>query len=112
MPSRAVLDHIAALSESATKIVIAPDADLGGVRIATAIHQALPPESQSRTMVCDVGVAEHAQQRPWAPDNPIWDAMKAARTGPAASLARGCLERGYPVEQEAAIVECVKKYLR
>ncbi|WP_433549089.1 DUF2399 domain-containing protein [Streptomyces sp. CA-294286] len=111
MPSRAIVDHIAALADSADRIVIAPDADLGGVRIATAIHQALPPESQIRSTVCDVGAAEHAQQRRWPPDSPIWGALKAARTGPAASLARGCLDRGYPVEQEAAIVECVWKYL-
>ncbi|MGW4441324.1 DUF2399 domain-containing protein [Streptomyces sp. NPDC004682] len=111
MPSAAVLGRIADLAAASDAIVIAPDADLGGIRIATAVYQALPPAAQTRSVICDVGSAAHARQRPWAPDSPIWEALRTAQAGPAAALAQGCLDRGYPVEQEAAIIESVLRLI-
>ncbi|MEU9189265.1 DUF2399 domain-containing protein [Streptomyces sp. NPDC048484] len=111
MPSAAVLDRIAGLAATADKIVIAPDADLGGIRIATAIYQSLLPADQTRSVICDVGATAHAPQRPWAPDSPVWEALKTAQTGPAGALAQSCLDRGYAVEQESAIVEGVLRLI-
>ena len=107
MPSRAALHHIAAMAATATCTVIAPDADLGGTRIATTIWNALTPTTRTSVRMCDVGAVPHTPQRPWVPDSAVWPHLRAALTGPAAALAHGCLERGYPVEQEACIVEAV-----
>ncbi|MDX3716291.1 DUF2399 domain-containing protein [Streptomyces europaeiscabiei] len=111
MPSAAVLHRIADLAAAADKIVIAPDADLGGIRIATATYQTLSPADQTRSVICDVGAAAHAPQRPWARDSPVWEALKTAQAGPAGALAQSCLARGYPVEQETAIVESVLRLI-
>lgn len=112
MPSAAVLDRIpCGLATTAERIVIAPDADLGGIRIATAIYQTLSPAGQTRSVICDVGAAAHAPQRPWAPDSPVWETLKSAQAGPAGALAQSCLDRGYPVEQETAIVEGVLRLI-
>lgn len=111
MPSTSVTERISALADQATKIIIAPDADLGGVRIATAIHQSLTPRAQARSVLCDAAATHHVRQRPWAPDSPVWEGLSAALSGPAAALAQGCLDRGYPVEQEAPIVESVLCHL-
>ncbi|MDX3616499.1 DUF2399 domain-containing protein [Streptomyces europaeiscabiei] len=111
MPSAAVLDRIAGLAADSDKIVIAPDADLGGIRIATAIYQALSPAGQTRSVICDVGAAAHSPQRPWAPGSPVWEALKTAQASPAGALAKNCLDRGYPVEQETAIVEGVLRLI-
>ncbi|MFF1478270.1 TnsA-like heteromeric transposase endonuclease subunit [Streptomyces sp. NPDC058301] len=107
MPSAAVLGLIAELAAAGDAIVIAPDADLGGIRIAIAVYQALSPAGQTRSVFCDVGSAGHVRQRPWAPDSPVWEELRTAQAGPAAALAQDCLDRGYPVEQEAAIIESV-----
>ncbi|MGW6271769.1 transposase [Streptomyces sp. NPDC055060] len=47
----------------------------------------------------------------YAPDSPVWEGLSAALSGPAAALAQGCLDRGYPVEQEAPIVQSVLCHL-
>lgn len=111
MPSPAALHHIAALAEKAHKTVIAPDADLGGVRIASAIHDALPAQARTHALICDAGATTHKPQPPWPNDSCTWDGLRAALNGPAAALAQSCLNRGYPVEQEAAIVHSVSGVL-
>ncbi|MGF1432219.1 hypothetical protein [Kitasatospora sp. LaBMicrA B282] len=108
MPSREILQHIAELGAQADRIIIAPDADLGGTRIATAIWNSLPLTARNNAVICDVGQAPgHTQQDPWPPNSPIWQDLQAMLAGPAASLAQGCLRRGYPVEQEGCIVDTV-----
>ncbi len=111
MPSTAVIEQISTLADQATKIIIAPDADLGGVRIATAIYQSIASRAQARSVLCDAASTHHVRQRPWAPDSPVWEGLSAALSGPAAALAQGCLDRGYPVEQEAPIVQSVLCHL-
>ncbi|MEU3657982.1 DUF2399 domain-containing protein [Streptomyces sp. NPDC032161] len=108
MPSRDILHYIAELAEQAENIIIAPDADLGGTRIATAIWNSLTPTAQQHTTICDIGLTPaHTLQNPWAPDSPVWHDLHAMLSSPAAALAQGCLRRGYPVEQEGCIAETV-----
>ncbi|WP_030396123.1 DUF2399 domain-containing protein [Kitasatospora purpeofusca] len=108
MPSHDIRHHIANLAEQAATIIIAPDADLGGVRIATAIWNSLTPHARQRSTICDVGLTPtHPPQAPWPPDSPVWRDLRAMLASPAAALADGCLRRGYPVEQEGCITEAV-----
>ncbi|MFK0297513.1 hypothetical protein ACIQU6_44675, partial [Streptomyces sp. NPDC090442] len=108
MPSREILHHITELAEQADTTIIAPDADLGGTRIATAIWNSLTPTAQQHTTICDVGLTPaHTPQTPWALNSPIWQDLHAMLNGPAAALAQGCLRRGYPVEQEGCIAQTV-----
>ncbi|MEJ8652787.1 hypothetical protein WKI65_33175 [Streptomyces sp. MS1.AVA.3] len=111
MPSPAVLRHIATLAEHAQHTVIGPDADLGGVRIATAIHDALPTQSRARSVICDAGATDHTPQPRWPSDSCTWEGLRAALHGPVSELAQSCLSRGYPVEQEAAIVHSINAHL-
>ncbi|TQF01994.1 DUF2399 domain-containing protein [Kitasatospora acidiphila] len=108
MPSHDILKHITGLADQAARVVIAPDADLGGTRIATAIWSSLTPSAQQSSMICDVGLAPaHTPQEPWSPDSPVWADLRTMLSSPAAPLAQGCLSRGYPVEQEGCVVEAV-----
>ncbi|MFF2955666.1 hypothetical protein ACFVVU_30505 [Kitasatospora sp. NPDC057965] len=108
MPSYDIRRHVAELAVQADTVIIAPDADLGGVRIATAIWNSLTTSARERTVICDVGLTPgHLPQAPWAPDSPVWRDLRAMLDGPAAALADGCLRRGYPVEQEGCITEAV-----
>ncbi|WP_424862837.1 toprim domain-containing protein [Streptomyces sp. MMS24-I29] len=108
MPSQEILHHIAELAEQADNIIIAPDADLGGTRIATAIWNSLTPTAQQHTTICDIGLTPtHTLQNPWAPNSPVWQDLHAMLSSPAGALAQECLRRGYPVEQEGCIVETV-----
>lgn len=108
MPSHDILKHIAALADQAAHIIIAPDADLGGTRIATAIWKSLSKKAQMRSVICDIGTTPtHTPQEPWPPGSPVWADLRTMLSSPAITLARGCLTRGYPVEQEGCIVETI-----
>lgn len=97
-PSNAALAVIAALAADVPRVLVIPDADLGGVRIAERIIAALPPGSLAELL--DVGDHAHEQRAPFAAASIA--ALEACTGGAAASLAKAVLARGYPVEQEAA----------
>ena len=97
-PSDATLEVMAALAATTGRVLVIPDADLGGVRIAERILSALP--SAARVQLIDVGEQPHEPRRPFAA--PTVTALEAGTSGLAARLAKAVLVRGYPVEQEAA----------
>lgn len=97
-PSDAALAVIAALAADVPRVLVIPDADLGGVRIAERIIAALP--SSPLAELVDVGEQRHEQREPLRAVSIA--ALEACTRGAAASLAKAVLARGYPVEQEAA----------
>jgi hypothetical protein len=99
-PSDAALQLVAALAAQVQRILIATDADLGGVRIAQRVLTALP--GTASTEVVDVGAQRHTPREPFGPDSQARLRAAAQHSGAAATLAAACLARGYPVEQEAA----------
>ena len=97
-PGEAALDLITNLARQVERVAIVPDADLGGVRIAQRILSALP--AHTIAAVVDVGQQPHPSRERFGPTSLA--GLRAALNGPAANLAAACLNRGYPVEQEAA----------
>jgi hypothetical protein len=106
LPGEPALRLIRQLAAQATCVLVVPDADLGGVRIAEAILMAVPTAT-----VVDVGAQDHPPRAAWPIDGVSVRGLRVALSGPAAALARGCLDRGYPVEQELAIGEAVRQIL-
>jgi hypothetical protein len=99
------LGLVAQLAQSASAVAIVPDADLGGVRIAERLLAAAPDAT-----VIDVGAHPHPKNRAWDPEGTAVAGLRAAQNGPAGGLARACLQRGYPVEQEAVVVRAVAQW--
>ena len=97
-PADAALSLIVRMACEVEQIVIVPDADLGGVRIAQRVLTALPVYDSAT--IIDVGQQPHPTREPFGPASLA--GLRSALNGPAASLAGACLTRGYPVEQEAA----------
>jgi hypothetical protein len=106
-PSSAALEIIAALAATAARVLVVPDADLGGVRIAERVLSSLP--SAARVQLIDVGEQPHEPRDPFAA--PTVTALEACSDGLAAQLAKAVLARGYPVEQEAATRAAVAQAL-
>lgn len=94
------LDALAQLAAQTQRVIACTDADLGGVRIAEQILAVAPAAE-----VIDVGAFSHDRRTAWKPDSVSLIGLTAALDGPARELARGCLLRGYPVEQERAVVD-------
>jgi hypothetical protein len=101
------LDALGQLAGQVGRVVALPDADLGGVRIAEQVLGAAPTAE-----VVDTGVFAHDRRTPWKPDSVSLLGLQAAVDGPAGALARACLARGYPVEQELAVVDAVARQLK
>lgn len=106
LPGRFALRLISAVAKRATSVLIVPDADLGGVRIAETVLGVAPS-----AQLADVGALDHPPRAPWPTDGVSVRGLRAAQTGPAGALAQACLDRGYPVEQELATVEAVRQAL-
>lgn len=106
LPGEPALRLIRQLAVQATRVLVVPDADLGGVRIAEAVLMVVPS-----AVVVDVGAQDHPPRAAWPVDGVSARGLRVALSGPAAALARGCLDRGYPVEQELAIGEAVRQAL-
>jgi hypothetical protein len=106
-PSDGALRALGGLVGDADGVVLVPDADLGGVRIAERVLS-ITPDAE----LIDIGQMDHPQRDPWPVGGDTERALRAAATGRAAQLARRCLERGYPVEQELATVRAVTEALR
>ncbi|MGQ0805937.1 MAG: DUF2399 domain-containing protein [Actinomycetota bacterium] len=98
----AALRLVADLAGGARGVVIACDADPGGVRIAEQLLGVVP-----EALLLDVGELPHRTRERWAPDGVAIATLQTGLDGPARSLAAACLRRGYPVEQEAVIVNAV-----
>lgn len=98
----AALDLVAGLVGDAERVLIAVDADAGGVRIAEQLLRVAPD-----AIVLDAGEQPHSPREPWAPEGVAVETLERALDGPSRALAAACLRRGYPVEQEAAIVASI-----
>jgi len=105
-PSSAGVKLMRALGGSAESVLLIPDADLGGVRIAELVLGAVP-----HATLVDVGEFEHPPRTPWPEDGLSVRGLRSAADGRAGALASACLQRGYPVEQELATIEAVTKLL-
>ena len=102
VPGDPALGLITQIARDTQRVLLVPDADLGGVRIAERVLRAAPNAD-----LVDIGAHRHPRTDPWPRDGVSARGLTAALTGAAASLARACLERGYPVEQELATVDAV-----
>ena len=110
VPGEASLAHIVSLARRAARVALAPDADAGGVRIAEAVLRSLPDGTD--VTLLDVGAVPHRATQRWGDGSEALRALHRAAGGPAGSLVRACLDRGYPVEQEATTVAVVDEWLR
>lgn len=108
-PSDAALDVIVSLAASVENVYVIPDADLGGVRIARRIVSALDAGATAR--VVDVGTRPHPKRESFGKASVEGLALLAEGSGSVARFARACLDRGYPVEQEATIRSAVTEAL-
>jgi hypothetical protein len=59
----------------------------------------------------DIGGMDHPPRDCWPAGGDTERGLQVALAGPAHTLARRCLERHYPVEQELATVEAVQQAL-
>jgi hypothetical protein len=92
------------------RVLIAPDADLGGVRIANRVAAALP-DNVAAVEVLDVGETSHPGGARFGANVLVALSAVADGNSPAAGLAAACLRRGYRVEQEALIRAAVGRRL-
>lgn len=106
LPSQHALDLIGQLTGGAKRVLIVPDADFGGVRIAEQLL-AVAPYAE----VVDIGEQPHPISKPWLEGSQSIRGLQASIGGPAGSLAKTCLARGYRVEQELATVRAVTSIL-
>jgi hypothetical protein len=93
------------------RVLLCTDADFGGVRIAEAIAQALDPSALTVTRLSDIGAWPHRPQRRWPEQSESRRGLTDAVGGAGRARAAACLERGYRVEQEEAIVTAVRAWL-
>lgn len=111
-PADAALALIAGLAGQAALVLVAPDADLGGVRIAARILSALPPGPPAR--ILDAGSAPHEPRDRFA--RATLDQLAAladsADDDRVRDFAAAVLARGYPVEQEASARAVLANALR
>lgn len=106
LPSHHALELIGQLTGPANRVVIVPDADFGGVRIAEQLLGVAPDAE-----LIDIGQQPHPTAEPWPDDSVSIRGLEAAVDGPAGTLAQACLARGYRVEQELATVRAVSSLL-
>jgi hypothetical protein len=108
-PSQAALDLITQAAGGVSKVLICPDADLGGARIAARIHDQIPAHIQR--VIIDAGAGEHPSGPPFGPTTLAHLRRLADRDDAVGAFAQSCLARGYAVEQEAALRAAVRKAL-
>lgn len=106
LPSGHALTLISQLTGAANRVLIVPDADWGGVRIAEQLL-GIAPDAK----LVDIGEQPHPTIEVWPEDSDSIRGLRVAISGPAAGLAKACLERGYRVEQELATVRAVTSIL-
>jgi hypothetical protein len=82
-------------------VIIATDADLGGVRIAARIADSMPSSTSLR--ILDPGNQPHKAREPFGPTSRAGLQTYTDRSDAVGDFAREVAARDYPVEQEAAI---------
>lgn len=102
-PADRPLNIIAALAARASRVLIATDADWGGVRIAARVADAIP--AGVPVEVLDAGAASHKPREPFS--QRLRDNLRLLQLAtPHAQIhefSTAVLDRGYPVEQEASL---------
>jgi hypothetical protein len=92
------------LGTAGKRIVAVVDADLGGVRIARRVLDAVPSAE-----IIDVGAWPHPARAEFSPDGIAEKGLRALSSDPlVGSFAAAVLARGYPVEQELATLDIVR----
>lgn len=114
-PAEAVLRVCAEVARSAAHadlpILIAPDADLGGVYITRLIVTVMPPAAN--VIVVDAGAVAPATMRSFSART--LDALQELSNESSrlvATFAQAVRDRGRPVEQEAAIRQAIREALQ
>ncbi len=93
------------LGTAGKRIVAVVDADLGGVRIARRVLEAVPAAE-----IVDVGAWSHPARAEFPPDGIAEKGLRALSDDRlVGSFAAAVLERGYPVEQELATLDIVRE---
>jgi hypothetical protein len=102
-PADRPLDLIAGLATTAESVLVAPDADWGGVRIADRIVSALP--DGVHLQILDAGTAVHESRDPFsdATCQGLRVMELTASDQRVRAFAAAVRSRGYPVEQEASV---------
>jgi hypothetical protein len=109
-PPDAVLKLIKQAADGVNQVVICPDADLGGIRIAARVHDHLVPGA--RCTVLDIGTVEHVAGDVFSPGSREIIARMAQRHDGVGDLASACLRRGYGIEQEAPVRGALRHLLQ
>lgn len=111
-PADRPLELIAELAARAGRVLIAPDADWGGVRIAARIAGALPRGTDWK--ILDAGTGPHDQREPFgtASREGLASTAQPAFDERVRAFAAAVLARGYPVEQEASVRAVLAAALR
>jgi hypothetical protein len=99
-PAGEALPFITRVAASAARVIIIPDADLGGARIADRVLTAL--SDRTPAVLVDIGTEPHSEREPFGPVSASGLQALTGAANPVARFATACLARGYPVEQEAA----------
>lgn len=100
-PSDHTLQIAATLAVEAAEVLIATDADFGGVRIAARIAHAVPDATPIR--ILDAGAHAHDPRDPFGATSRAGLETFTTRCDAVGDFARIVAARDYPVEQEAAI---------
>ena len=109
-PPDAVLKLIKQASGFVDRVVICPDADLGGIRIAARVYDHLVPDA--RCTVLDIGTVDHIAGEVFSLGSREIIARMARRHDGVGDLASACLRRGYGIEQEASVRGALRRLLK
>ena len=109
-PADGTLQLTARLASATSKVIMIPDADLGGARIATRLLTALP--DHTKVTLIDIGAQPHTKRDPFGAVSLRGLEMLTHGTEPVATFGAKCLARGYPVEQEASTLAAISEVLK
>lgn len=107
-PPKQLLAIVRQAADHVEEVVVCPDADLGGVRIAARIAQSFPSR---KVNVVDIGTAHHVKGKTFNQHSRTHLETIARRQDQIGQLARTCIERGYAVEQEAPARAALRRFL-
>jgi hypothetical protein len=98
---------IQSLASPKKRVVAIVDADLGGVRIARRVLEAVPT-----AQIIDVGTWPHPPREPFPLEGPTHRGLRSLAEDPLVGwFATAVLNRGYPVEQELCTLDVVQQLL-
>ncbi|MFI5959844.1 DUF2399 domain-containing protein [Cryptosporangium sp. NPDC051539] len=107
-PADPIVALIAQAAGDVDEVLLCPDADLGGVRIAGRIVDRLERDA----VVLDAGSVAHPAGVPFHEGALAGLAVWGERDDGVGSLARACRARGYAVEQEDPVARVLRAHLR